>query len=748
MAFTLTNNTSQRLRQALKYPALVLEIEGVPTIYGSSEILEYIRVGDVDLVIGNDWVIGGFRALPGDEQSNLLSLDGSTTKIDQQLQPETGRGSSVTSMTISLIDKNQEITRLITPGEVVDDVMGRRCTIYFGFQNSAFPEDYIKIMKGVIDDANALPGSVKFTISSSVLKQRQDLFLKQDKQLTAQANPGDTTLTVDSTNGLLTPVLGPNGLNDPSLKFYVRINDELIRYTGLTSTTITGCTRAQFGTTAATHSVGDNVSSFYRLEGTAIDLALKIMLSGWNGNFATGIEPKNFVRISPTETVANCIFLEGIDVQEKYGIVEGDYVSTTGASNGANNVSLKPINTIIKTNDGSYIVVGSVTFVEELGTSGTVSFRSKYDTLGEGLRLYPDEVDILQHEEIQRLFLSSFNYDFYLKDTMKAKEFIEKELYLPAGAYSLPRKSKASVQYHIGPIPGNGSVLLNKSNIKDPSKISIRRSLSKNHYNTIIYKFDESPIEEKFLSGRVTTDATSRTRIPVGTKALTIESKGLRTSLGGSSLANSAAEKRLNRYKFAAEYFEQVKTQFGDGFNIEIGDIPIIDGTDLKIADINSGTRTFEPRFFEVINKSMDWKTGEVVFNLVDTKFNTSARYALISPSSKIKTYDGSGLKITLEVDELFSRFGTNEGRKFEKYVPCILKIRKPDFSSESDVLITSIAGNVLSLDVAPSFTPVAGDIVELPKYDVQTELMRLYYASMTDDPDFGNPDELFYSMI
>lgn len=61
-----------------------------------------------------------------------------------------------------------------------------------------------------------------------------------------------TTITVDNTN-----LLKSAG--------YVKMENEIIKYTGKTSTTLTGCTRAALGTSAATHASGIVASPLYRV---------------------------------------------------------------------------------------------------------------------------------------------------------------------------------------------------------------------------------------------------------------------------------------------------------------------------------------------------------------------------------------------------------------------------------------------------------------------------------------------------
>ncbi|MEN0059502.1 MAG: hypothetical protein AAGB31_11755 [Bdellovibrio sp.] len=83
-----------------------------------------------------------------------------------------------------------------------------------------------------------------------------------------------TVIEVETTSGLLLPS------EDASFKTYVQIDDEIIEYTGLSETQITGLSRAQFGTIGRTSDVETEVKSFYRIAGSMKDLALKMMLSG------------------------------------------------------------------------------------------------------------------------------------------------------------------------------------------------------------------------------------------------------------------------------------------------------------------------------------------------------------------------------------------------------------------------------------------------------------------------------------
>lgn len=742
MSFELTKAALLKTQEATKEPQLVIQIDGVDTIYGSTELLEYIRVGDVGLFIDGTWKIGGLRAV--EDQSSALSLGndaGTTTKITQTLDAERGRGSSVQTMTIGLIDKNQEITRLISPSEVVDDVMGRRARVYLGFNNTGFKRDFIPVFKGIIDDVQSGPGLVRLSLGSPEQKKRQDIFQKSQTNTTSAINNSQTTIPVVATTNFLGQGIKPDGSPETSLKTYIRIDDEIIEYTGLTSNSFTGCVRGSLGTSASSHDDDATVDSFYRLgPDNIVDLSLKVMLGGRQDYFITGVTPKNFEYLTPTESIPNAIYFDGIDVDEEYGLAAGDYVTSSGSALPANNFTMKTIQQIVKIDTGSYMILDGVDFDTEVDTAATLSFRSQWDTLpiGAGLAMLPDDVDVDQHIQTRTLFFTSFDLDIYINDTINGKDFIEKEIYLPGGMFSVPRKARSSVSINTGPVPGANTVTLDETNVMNPAKLTVRRSLGKNFYNSVVYSYDQEPLDLKFLSSRVTIANDSLTRIPVGPRTLKIEAKGIRSELNAVNIVTQASNRRLQRYKFAAEFLENVVVSYGVGFNIEVSDVVILDGRELAMSDSNNAKRGMEPRLFQVINKTLDVKLGQVTLNLVDTAYSTQNRYALISPSSRIK----SGVSTTqfiIENDGLYSKYGVDEGRKWSKMKRPFVKIRSEDWTFNETVQIANIVGNTVTLLTPLSVTPSAGYWMELSKYNDSTEQVKLLYGWMRDTDPFDD---------
>lgn len=744
MALPISDNLRNAINNISIAPQLVFEIDGVPTVYGISSIKRIIEIGDTFFFIGNDYVIGESIAI--ENQLSGITLEGTTTSINQSLEIDKARSSSISTFQVALIDFFEDISSLISPGMVVADILGRKCKVYLGVaENTSFPDDYIIIFRGIIDEVVPGAGKISFNLTHPDKKKQQTIFIKSEAVLNGAINSSTTTITLDQSTDFLVPVNGPSGSPDSSLTHYVQIDNEIIKYTGISTNVLTGVVRAQLNTIAAAHDDQAEVSSFYRLEGNSMDLALKIMLSGKNDFYKTAVDITHFGTDGITST-ANSIFFQNVDLESLYNVTEGDYVTTTGASNGANNFSLKTIDSVTVTSAGTTLVINSVSIIEEPDTAGTISFRSQYDTLGTGLSMDPDEVDILEHTQTRDRYLIDFDYDFYLKDTIEnAKEFIEKEIYLPASCFSLPRKSQSSLGIFTPPIPGSDISTINKNNITNAEAIKLKRSINKDFYNTIIYKYDESALEEKFRRGVVTVNTDSKTRIPIGTKSLIVESHGMRQILNGQNLATQAINRRLNIYKFAAESADSIKIQFSDGFSIEVGDIIIGDFTDLSVTNLDTGSRDKAADLYFVKNRTINFKTGEVSIDIVNSGFSTDQRYGLISPSSYIDT--GSTSTVLKIKSSFSSKFGANEGLKWKRFIGEIVRVRNLDFTNNSTAQILNVVGNTVTLGSALSFTPSVDDIMEFSHYNDMTSRVYLVYVFMTDQATFDDGLN-FYSML
>lgn len=770
MAFTLTEKAISQSKRAAKEPQLAIQIEGVDEVYGAVDLKTYVKIGDEGLKIDGSWKIGGTRNVPNSRP--YVSFEGGTsTTITQSLDQQSGRGASVSSIQVALIDKNLELTRLLSPGEVVEDILGTRVKVWLGFQDSGFPDDYVIIFRGQIDEATAGAGIVNLNISHPDQKKRSKLLPKFSTELTSAINDSVETIPVASTSGFQLfggmemrdkdNVLVGMGAYTAPFQPYLRIDDEVMavkNYDDNNFYVMRGSSGGQALndlTSVASHASGATVESLYRIQGNALDVALGLMLSSnleklgtISGPILNGypyflMEPylKDFpiksVNIIDSSTrVQNTVFFAGVDIGAEYGVVAGD-VFTLQSDDSSNN-GLHGIIDVVKVPGGSYLLVQTgdeVDLNDEVDSGTTVRFWSYYQSLFPfGLGLKPDEVDIAEHKKLYRMWLSSFDVDIYVKDTIDGKEFIEKELYLPAAAFSIPRKARSSVGYHIGPVPGQKIVTLDSTNVLNAHSLKIKRSTSRNFFNSVIYKYEESLLEEKFKKATLALAEDSRIQNQ-GNKLFTIESKGMRDDLGAGSLAQIATSRRLAKYKNAAEYIEGIQVNLETGFTMEIGDIILLDMTSLKLSDIKSGTRAGAPRLFEVEDIRKDIRTGVHTMRIIDTGFDPTARYGLISPASKIKSGIDQRSFVIKQTGN--SGFGNSEFRKWTDHIGANIRVRNSDYSITGTARLLSVTANTIALDQDLGFVPQADYWMSLAPYDDQPDKIKLLYTFMTNDETF-----------
>lgn len=691
-------------------PNLVLEIDGWGQTYSLAPILTQIQIGDPGLEIGDDWEIGGAR----EETSNsaYIDLSGSTTSIGQQLNQDKGGASSVSSIQISLLDPDSEITRLVSPGYDLSEILGRKAWVYIGLADGGlqYPRDYPILFSGIIDDI-AMDSKITITVSHPEQKKRKEIFNVVEVNLAQNLSIGGTTIYLDSVDNLFSEVSG-------TLLTYVKINDEIIRYAAIDSGTnsLTGCTRAQFGTFAASHQANDTVSSFYRLMGDAISLSLKLMLSSDEPYFVESLNVDSFD--GALDSDPNSAFFSEVDLVTKYGISIGDYMTTTGATNGANNAALSVISAIAVDESGTTVTVTGPTYVSELASGALAAFKSQYNVLPDGLGLGADEVDIEEFLRIDNIYNAQFHdYDFYLTDTVEGKEFIDQEILYPSNLYSIPRRGKVSVGVVSPPLAQSTLAVLDADSILNPNKIKVRRNINKYLYNQVVVRYDFDAVEtDTPLAGYISRDEDSVNRFSKTKKTYKITARGLRRSSGTDSILDITSRRLLDRYSGAAEFI-QCEVAYRVGFMIDVGDVVLFGDEDMPISDSVNGRRGFSPRLCEVVDRKLDIKAARCSLTLVDTSYLLTGRYGIVSPSSVV------GASATASLIPIVSSYGyeKEEWEKWSDFVGEDITVHSTDWVSSYDTKIIGVnEDNTLSVETLP-VSPTAGWVIDIQSYPNNT---------------------------
>lgn len=705
---------STRARKFLDQPDLklqiILEIDGFEDtlIFGAVDVEKFARIGEDELTIG-EFFIGG--TIKDSRSRPWISAQGTTTRISQQVLPDKEGTTSVQKLRINLIDKEGELTRIFSPGVMVPDLLGLRARVFTGFSSGAHPNDSIRILSGTIDDHEFGAGWVKITIAHPEGSKKQTLFPPAEGLLASGIMDNSTVIALVTAKAM--PVPGD------CLRTFVKIGEEIIEYTQVDDNFLLGLTRGALGTTAAFHTVLSEVVSFVQIQEEAVYLALKLLLSGGDDEYYVEDLPvAKFVQVDSLTAIPDAILIRK-EFRSRHNVQVGDLVTVTDSLEPLNNVVLRPILAFGETDSGFYMIIEAAGLLPELSPTAKVAIKSQWNVLSTGCGMIPDEVDIERFLYWQDLFGDGFpEYFFDIRDSIDAKEFLDKEVYFPAALYCVPRKGRTSVQMNIPPLAVEEIVRLNEFTVCDPKNLTIERSVNQFFYNAIDYAFDYDVDEDKFLRRNILVSQTSLDRIKVGLKKLTIESKGLRTSIDAINVIETSNRRYLDRYRFGAERLIGVSVLYKVGLPLEIGDAVVLEGAGLQITDSRTASRRFSPRLMEVVNKEMDYAKGKVNLDLLDTAFELDARYGVIGPSSFLAA--GS----TTTKLKLARSFGTLplqlERDKWAKYIGETLAIRDDEFNLYYERTIVGLDPTQVDvLIIAPALpvAPAAGMVVDMPVY-------------------------------
>lgn len=187
--------------QPNKQPVLVLEIEGVPLVFGSAPIYTTINYDDPDVFYDGTYVYDGLRPLGSTAAMQAIDLAGSNASFGQKVEQWDGR-SSIEVLSLKLLDVNGYLTKLLTPGLLIDDIMNKKVTVYYGFTQISYPQDYMAIYRGYINSVADGAGFVTFGFTDPGSKRKPPIFNGNSTVLT-QPLFGQKQVDFDITHDLV-----------------------------------------------------------------------------------------------------------------------------------------------------------------------------------------------------------------------------------------------------------------------------------------------------------------------------------------------------------------------------------------------------------------------------------------------------------------------------------------------------------------------------------------------------------------
>lgn len=213
----------------------------------------------------------------------------------QKLNPDEARA-EIGSASFRVVDLSSAFTNAIrtklTAGEGLRKKLVRFYMGYAGQDFSAF----VLVGTQQITSTTYDRGSYQVDCADIQRSARKDVFDVKSTTLTSSITETDTTINVDSTTGFTRVYHGTSYSDSPSSTVgYIKIKNEVIRYTGTTSTTFTGCTRGVLGTSAAAYKVDgatpvarrEKVTEHVYLELPAVKLLYAVLTGTLYGDSAS-----------------------------------------------------------------------------------------------------------------------------------------------------------------------------------------------------------------------------------------------------------------------------------------------------------------------------------------------------------------------------------------------------------------------------------------------------------------------------
>jgi hypothetical protein len=270
----------------------------------------------------------------------------------QRLNVDQAR-SELGAMAAQLIDRDGQITDLINQKLTAGDSLAqRKAEFYVGYDGLSW-DDYALIGTQLVRDYKLGKGVIPFRYADIQRGMQDDIFDLQESFLTASIGEADTTIPIPNTTKFEMVAHGTSFSDATSQTVgYIKIDDEVIRYTGKIPGEFTGCTRGALGTRPAEHTIDETgkrktaVHEYAYLELPAIKMALLLMLGTYDGitlpaGWHLGMDPL-YVRESDFENIGadlwnltnddegRVLFFPGLKKQSGKKFIEEKLLFTSG----------------------------------------------------------------------------------------------------------------------------------------------------------------------------------------------------------------------------------------------------------------------------------------------------------------------------------------------------------------------------------------------------------------------------------
>ena len=259
---------------------------------------------------------------------------------------------------------------------------------------------------------------------------------------------------------------------------------------------------------------------------------------------------------------------------------------------------------------------------------GTNSFYDSLDTT-KGLGIDYGLIDIAGFESQRDAFFNGYQFLFYLQrdDMEDFKKWAEQEINrcIP-GRFVIKANGQLSYRVAAPLIQSTTPVEVDEDNLIGFPEWDLG---GQNVINDITIKYDHDILQDKFLVARYQLNASSQSKHGEGRK-LTIESKGLRSSLSATTIADKVFDYYDHRFaEPAPEARCDIRTS---DIGMEVANGALF--SHKQIPNLTTGRRGVTGKQMEIAEASIDYNRGTTKVLLRD--LNQTAKYGAIAPNTDL----------------------------------------------------------------------------------------------------------------
>jgi hypothetical protein len=238
--------------------------------------------------------------VPGGGAGTVQEVVETLSGTSQTLNPDTANA-TIGNINFNIVDRGGAVTTALGSELALGRSTRRqRVRVYTGYEGLGFA-DFTLFQTQLVTEISYDNGSYSFKCADIQREMRKDIFDVAKTTLQSTVALTDTTINVFDTSKYQTVVHGTSYSDAPSATVgYIKIQDEIIRWTGKNSTQFTGCTRGVLNTLPAEHVVDSSqpadsrpaVDEYVYLELPVIDLMYRVLTG--KDRFGTVVMPTSW----------------------------------------------------------------------------------------------------------------------------------------------------------------------------------------------------------------------------------------------------------------------------------------------------------------------------------------------------------------------------------------------------------------------------------------------------------------------